>query len=197
MAMVECRVMRWGTTMKSTIQIFVCGVVAAVLLTAVSPARGLAQYVRITGEAVNVRTEPSTQSTVIVVAERGDVFEFEGRRGPWLEINMFSGEYRWVHESLAEVTSVAPQMPTSEATRRSAFVAVVRAQDRALAESERRFPDGTNSNIDYIIARIDYERLLYDRFELPIFRRHGIAPALRIPLNSEGIRKNWVPPLDG
>ena len=169
------------------------GVATATIIAAVAPASARAQYVRITGEAVNVRTQPSTQSTVIVVAERGDVFELEGRRGRWLEINMFSGEYRWVHESLAEVTSGAPQMPTSEATRRRAFVEVVRAQDRALAESERRYPDGTDARIEYITARIDYERLLYDKYELPIFRRFGIAPALRGSLTVEGIRKNWVP----
>ena len=62
---------------------------------AITPASARGQYVRITGEAVNVRTEPSTQSTVIVVAERGDVFGFVGRQGQWLEITMFSGDSRW------------------------------------------------------------------------------------------------------
>ncbi len=155
---------------------------------AITPASARGQYVRITGEAVNVRTEPSTQSTVIVVVERGYVFGFVGRQGQWLEITMFSGDSRWVHGSLAQVTTGAPQMPSSEATRRRAFVEFVRAERRSIAEADRRYSP------TQFTAQIDYQRLLYDRYALPVFRRNGIASTLRTRLIVEGIEKNWLPP---
>lgn len=145
-----------------------------------------AQYVRVTSERVNVRTAPSTSSTVVVQALRGDVFELRGRSGDWHQINMFSGEWRYLHSSLATPTSQVAPMPSSEDVRRRAFVDLVRAQDRAVAESERPYPRD-------VMSQIELERILYDRYELPVFHRYGIQPPHRGTLVAEGIRKNWLP----
>lgn len=79
-------------------------------------------------------------------------------------------------------------MPSSEATRRRAFVEFVRAERRSIAEAERRYSP------TQFIEQIDYQRLLYDRYALPVFRRNGIASTLRTRLIVEGIEKNWLPP---
>jgi hypothetical protein len=158
---------------------------SAVLLVSYTPSlRG--QYLRVTAKTADVRAQPNPSSTVVVQATLGDLFKLQGKEGAWFEISMFGGEYRYLHESVAEVTPSAPALPESVDTRRRAFVELVQAQDRAVAEAERRYPR------DYA-RQIDYERLLYDRYELPILRRYGISPARYGELIAEGIRRNWVP----
>lgn len=73
-------------------------------------------------------------------------------------------------------------MPSSADLRKRACHAVVRAQDRAAAEAESRHPT------DFKRA-MDLERLLYDRYELPIFRQYGIPPARNGELVAECARK--------
>lgn len=165
---------------------FPVGLICAALV--LGPAALPAQYLRVSTTA-NIRTGPSTNSEVVVQARAGDVFELEGRSGEWYEINMFSGEYRYVHSSLASPTVTLPPKPQSVSTRRQAFREIVRAQDRAVQEARRQYPDD-------VMRQIDYERLLYDRYELPIFRRHRIAPPHNVQLRIEGIRNGWIPPLE-
>lgn len=150
-----------------------------------SVASAYAEYVSVTADAVNIRTGPSTSSVVIVKAQEGDIFELKGEDGQWYKINMFSGEYRYFHQSLAKPVGEAPALPADSSVRRRACIEVVRAQDRAAAEAQRRYPTQFEQ-------QIDYERLLYDRYELPIFRRFGISPARNSKLVVECAKKGWL-----
>lgn len=142
----------------------------------------------ITGENVNIRTEPS--GTVITQARSGDVFEFRERDGDWLAILMFSGEYRYVHASLARPTDSVPAQP-DEATRRRAFQALVRAEDRATAEADHQIPPTARGTIE---RNIDLQRILDDRYKLDVCHRFdGIQPAHYNSLKVEGVRKGWMP----
>lgn len=145
-----------------------------------------AQFIRVTGEEVNVRTNPNTTSTVVVQAKANDVFELQGQRGEWYEIAMFSGEYRYLHGSLAVQVDHAPALPSSADVRRRACIEIVRVQDRAVAEAERRYP--TNYS-----RQVDLERLLYDRYELPVFHKFSISPARNSALVVECAKKRWLP----
>lgn len=144
------------------------------------------RLLEVTGETVNIRVEPNTSSTVVTQAVKGDVFKLIATQGNWFEISMFSGEYRYIHNSLARETANKPAMPSSEAQRRRIFVAIVRSQDRAVKEAEQRFPRD-------FIKQIDFERLLYDRYEMAILHQFKMAPALHTELILEGIEKNWIP----
>jgi len=157
-------------------------------LLVVAPTVANAQdYLVVTGESVNVRVTPS--GTVIGQARQGDVFEFKGRDGQWLKVNMFSGEYRYIHSSLVHLTDSVPSGP-NESTRRQAFRALVRAEDRAIAEADRQIPPTTSTAI---YRNIDLQRLLDDRHKLTVCHEHGIQPAHYDALRVEGIRKGWMP----
>ena len=152
-----------------------------------TPCHSLDRLIVVTGDRVNIRVEPNTSSTIVTQAQEGDIFKLSTKRGTWYEIYMFGGDYRYIHASFAKETAEEPVMPTSEEQRRRIFVEIDRAQDRAVKESEQRFPND-------FMKQIDYERLLYDRYELEILHRYRMAPALHTELFMEGIRKKWVPP---
>lgn len=141
----------------------------------------------ITDDEVYIRTEPN--GTVIGQAQPGDVFEIGGTDGDWFMIHMFSGEYRYVHSSLALHTDSLPRQQ-DEATRRSAFQALVNAEDRASAEADRRIPPATVEDIN---RNIDLQRLLDDRYKLEVCHRFGVQPAYYNTIKLEGIRKGWMP----
>lgn len=150
---------------------------------------GLAQqYVRVTADALNVRTVPGG-GTIIGQAVRDDVFELRGQRGIWYEINMFSGEYRYIHSNYAAVVASLPPQP-AEPIRRLAFQALVRAEDRAFAEADRRIPPTSRAAIE---RNIDLQRVLDDRYKLKVSHEYQIQPAHYNKLKIEGIRKNWIP----
>ncbi len=142
------------------------------------------EYIQVTGDEVNVRLLPSTSSVIITTARKGDVFKLKGRKQGWYAIAMFSGEYRYLHSSLAELTKSVPPLSSSTGVRRKACQALVRAQDRAVAEAEARYPTDFG-------RETDLERLLYDRYELPIFQKYGIAPAHNSKLVVECAEKRW------
>jgi hypothetical protein len=118
-------------------------------------------------------------------AKADDVFKLLDQSGDWFEVVMFSSESRYLHESLAERTADAPPLPASAEQRRKACIEIVRAQDRATAEAERRYPT------DYR-RQIALERLLYDKYELPIFHRFFISPARNASLVVECAKKRWL-----
>lgn len=147
-------------------------------------------FIRVTGEAVDIRTAPSTSSTAIGQSRAGDVFEYRGREGDWYTINMFSGEWRYIHTSQAERTIDLPPLPTSEAKRKEAFRALLRAEDRAQAHARARYPvsPGDRSSLD---RHVEHSRIWNDRLKLEPCHEHGIQPAHFNSLKLEGIKKNW------
>ena len=147
---------------------------------------GAAQYVRIVSDVANIRQGPNLNAAVIAQARSGDVFRFSEVRGDWYEIFIFSGEARYVHSSVSQRTNSAPPLPASADVRRRACFEIVRAQDRAVREAEARYP------ADYM-RQIDYERLLYDKYELPIFHKYGLPPARNSALVLECAQKRWLP----
>jgi uncharacterized protein YgiM (DUF1202 family) len=162
-----------------------CLSVIATLFSA--PGLALAQeYVVVTGESVNIRSGPG--GAVVGQARSGDVFELQGREGEWFSILMFSGEYRSVHSSLVRASPSAPSQP-SEAIRRRAFQAFVRAEDRATAEADRQI---LPTNLAAIERNIDLQRLLDDRYKLEVCHQFSVHAVHYNTLKVEGIRKGWI-----
>lgn len=147
------------------------------------------QYVRIDVPAANIRVNPTTSSGVVGKAVKGDVFEYEGRQGDWLRINMFSGEYQWVHASLASLIGDPPTYPASANRRRSIFEAMVRAEDRAVRESMARYPNPADFR-----RQTDLQRLLDDRYKLETANAKKFPVAWWNRLVVEGTEGGWTPP---
>ncbi len=132
-------------------------------------------FIKVVGDGANIRTAPD--GTIIVQAQRGEVFEARGQEGEWQLINMFSGEHRYIHTSLVTPAQEAPPLPSSEGSRRRAFAALLQAEDQAWAEAEAQ---GTS-----------VRRVLNDRYKLEVSHRFGIHAVHYTAISVEGVRKNW------
>ncbi len=143
-------------------------------------------YIKIIKNGTNIRSKPNTNSIVIVTALAGDAFKLVKLEGNWYLITMFSGEYRYVFASLAEKQNEVPSLPSLKEVRKKAFIELVRAQDKAVAESMARYPNDFNK-------QTTLEYILYDRYELPICRKYSIPPPLYYKLIIEGAKSGWVP----
>jgi len=118
------------------------------------------RFIEITGNIVNIRTGPSTSATIITRAKKGDIFELKGETNGWYEIDMFSGEYRYIHESLAKLTTYTISLPSSASICQKIFNFIGEAEDRAMDEADQKYPMNIPDNI---YQNIDYQRLLIDK----------------------------------
>jgi hypothetical protein len=159
---------------------------AATLIVLLAPAGHAADYVRITTDNARIRTTTSLDAEIVAQAHTGDVFKLKARVGDWFVIFMFSGEARYVHQSIAETTALAPDLPDEDERRRAACIDIVLAQDQAGSDAAVEYPH----DFDY---REDARRLLYDRYELPIFHKHGLSPARNSELVVECAERRWLP----
>ena len=144
------------------------------------------RFIEITGNTVNIRTGPSTSTTIVARAKMGDIFELKGETNGWYKINMFSGEYRYVHKSLAKLTTYTISLPSSDSIRQKIFNLIGEAEDRAMDEADQKYPMNIPNNIN---QNIDYERLLIDKYKLTIFHEFKVQPVIYRELIVEVIKE--------
>jgi len=113
---------------------------AALMITMSVTAYSADQYVQVTGDNVNIRFSPSTSSQVIASARKGDIFELEGEEQEWFAISLFSGEYRYIHKSLAIEVPYEPEVPGSVSVRQQMYKAFWDLEGTAMADADRRYP---------------------------------------------------------
>jgi len=147
-------------------------------------------YLRITASAATIRLGASSTSRRVVTARQDDVFTLDGREPGWYRMFVASGEYRYVSDTLAQPVATTPPLPSDPTVLQRACFADVYAQDRAQAEAEQRFPEEVAGNMD---AYIDLERLLDDRYEVPVFERYHIPMAQHPALTATCAQNNWIP----
>ncbi len=163
--------------------VVVLGLVYSAILAAEStPTR----FIEITGNTVNIRTGSSTSTAIVAQARKYDTFELEGEINGWYEIYMFSGEYRYVHKSLAKLTTYTISLPSSASIRQRIFNLMGEAEDRAMDEADQKYPLNIPNNI---YQNIDYQRLLIDKYVLTIFHEFKVQPAIYIELIVEVIKE--------
>ena len=134
-----------------------------------------AQYVRVTDDVANILLDSTLTATVIAEARAGDVFKLHDASDEWYEVSMFAGDWRYLHYSVADTTTTLPPLPPSPDVRKRACDEIISAQGRAIDDAIEKYPTDFS-------RQIDYERLLYDRYELPIFQKYAIPPAQNSPL---------------
>ena len=59
-------------------------------------------YIEVISDVANIRVLQNTSSTIFTQSIKGDIFELRGKEGEWYQINMFTGEWRYFHDSLAK-----------------------------------------------------------------------------------------------
>jgi len=155
-----------------------------ILLLGVTPVFSEDKYIQVTGEKVNIRFKNNSNSTIIAKAKKGDIFELISEKGNWFEINIFSGEYRYIHKSLGKIVSYVPALPQSESNRKAIFHELLMIEDKADSEANRKYPGD-------IYKMIDYCRILDDRYKLEIFHCYNVQPPIYTKLIVEGVKKGW------
>jgi len=163
-----------------------CLMSAALMITMSVTAYSADQYVQVTGDNVNIRFSPSTSSQVIASARKGDIFELEGEEQGWYEISMFSGEYRYIHNSLAKEVPYEPKMPESVSVRQQMYRAFWDLEGKAMADADRRYPP----TID-VMKNIDHSRILEDKYKLEVVHQFNTQAPIYIKIAAEGVEKNW------
>lgn len=136
-------------------------------------------HVRVTGTEADIHTAPSTLSEVVVQAQEGEIFGVFGTQGEWYIIDMFTLPPRYLHQSLAEKTE-KPKFQVSRAVRKNACLEIDEVQRQAEEEGYERLVRGEFADN---LAWATHVRLINDRYQLPIYRKYGISPALADELN--------------
>gem|GEM_PF-896794 len=134
-----------------------------------------AEIVRIISEYANIRPVPDTESMIIGEALEDDIFEFEGEEDNWIKIKLFSGEHRYVHNSLAKVINYSISAPFSNDVYLNLMKELGEAEDKALRESNDKYPLSHGKNIE---KNIEYQKILLDRYILDIFHENDLQPVI-------------------
>lgn len=142
------------------------------------------KYIKVMRERVNIRYENNLKSIIIAKARKSDIFKLTSEKGDWYEITVFSGDYRYIYRSLAKIILYLPSLPKSESTRRAVFLELVEAKNQVIIDTNKKLPTS-------IYNKIDYSRILEDRYKLEIFHRYNIQPPTYWQLIAEGERKGW------
>lgn len=142
------------------------------------------RYVQVMKTRVNIRHENSVLSIIVAKARKGDIFKLASEKRNWYEVVIFSGEYRYIHKTLGKEISYFPSLPKSESIRREIFRELIEAKEQAMIDANKKLPANINN-------KIDYSRILEDRYKLEMFHRYQIQSPIYWQLISEGARKGW------
>lgn len=154
---------------------------ASVLTTVPVASQAVEPFVEITASRVNIRTAPRLSSAIVTRARRGDIFRLRSRRGRWYEIELFTGEPRYVFAELARPTRARPPAIPA-ALRKRVEKAAAAARDRARREAAAAVPlpqgGGSAALSKAMVDRaVDRELFLVDRYMTAAFHRLGLSPA--------------------
>jgi hypothetical protein len=159
---------------------------AALIVTMAVTAYSADQYIQVTGDNVNIRFSPSTSSQIITVARKGDIFKLEGEEQEWYAISMFSGEYRYIHKSLAQELFYEPIAPGSVSVRQQMYRAFWDLEGKAMAEADRRHPPTVD-----VMKNIEYSRILEDKYKLAVVHQFNTQAPIYTKIAVEGAENSW------
>ncbi len=163
-----------------------CLMSAALMITMSVTVYSADQYIQVTGDNVNIRFSPSTSSQIIASARKGDIFELEGEEQGWYEISIFSGEYRYIHKSLAQEVFYEPEVPASISVRQQMYRAFWDLEGRAMTDADRRYPPTMD-----VMKNIEYSRILEDKYKLEVVHQFDTQAPIYIKIAVEGVENNW------
>lgn len=147
------------------------------------------EYIQVINDKSFIGYAPTNSSLLIAIAKKGDVFELSSEKNGWFGIYMFSGEERYVRGSDATKISVELKVPESIETRKIIFNKIAGAETRARIESEQKYP--TTKLLDDIKKRVDYQRVLQDKYTLEVFHSFNLLSPMKNKIVVEGIINHW------
>lgn len=134
-----------------------------------------AKFVKVTSELADIKILPIKTSIIIGEAFKNDIFEFVGEESEWIKIKIFSGEYRYIHQSFVKVLDCGISAPFSDDLCPLLMQRLVDAEEKSLSEANDKYPITNGENVE---KNIEYERILLDRYKLKIFHEFDLQPVI-------------------
>ena len=128
------------------------------------------KYVQIEEEVVNIRLKPTTSSSIVGQAVLGQVFLRTDAMNNWIEIELPSGERRWVYRSLVSLVTDYGAILED--------VDIVSLQEALMNSKERSKKDSKDSvtKKNESMNQKELELFLLDKYTLSVFRTYGVSP---------------------
>ncbi len=134
-----------------------------------------ADFVSVTSAVANLRASPSIDSAVVAKVPQSTTCELAAVRGDWFEVAAFTGDYRYLHSSVARSVGQAPPLTDEPTTLVSSCRGFVAAENRAMNEALVLEP------IDFD-RQIDLEWRLTDRYKMAVAQKYRLHPARSVEL---------------
>ena len=120
------------------------------------------------------------------VLPKGWAAEYAGEKGPYYQVFLFSGEYRYVLKSMTRRGKIKPKFP-SETLAKAICQKMNDAEDRAQAEADRQIPIDQSLELNIRLARE-----LEDNYKLKLFIAKGISPMHQGRIVVEAIKRGLL-----
>ena len=120
-----------------------------------------AQFVRVISDFANIRVTPNPDSKIVGEAFKGDIFKYINEENDWIEIEMFSGDARYIHRSLVTVFVHGLSAPFSNDICPQLMERLKQVKEKSLIES-----DDKSQNI------------LLDSYIIEIFHEFNLQPVI-------------------
>ena len=125
------------------------------------------KYVQIEEEVVNIRFKATTSSSIVGQAVLGQIFLRTDATTNWIEIQLPSGENRWVHRGLVSLVTDYGAILES--------VNISSLKSALIDAKERAQKDSFNKNIESMNKK-EINTFLLDKYTLSVFRTYRVSP---------------------
>ena len=148
-------------------------------------------YVVLNTFDVDIRTGPGIDHFIVCTTGKSEIFKLVNKENDWLEIEMYSGDNRFVHRDLVyflETFIPAHKMtlPESDEKSKKIFSDLKRAKTVAKKEAEEIIP----ANVDKE-RHENFRKILQDKNIHAVFQIHGFQSALYPELMALAKKNNW------
>lgn len=126
--------------------------------------------VKVVVDEAIIYTEQNTDTSPIIRATKGDIFEVTDAQDGWTQIHLFSGEDRYIKSSQVATIHEIPPYPSYVSVRKDLCAKVKDASSKASKDSSSKYPD----NVD---RQSTYEYILFDKYILDVYRTLDIPAA--------------------
>lgn len=140
---------------------------------------------------VNLRTGPGTDYYVVCMAGKGEIFKLAGEQGDWIEIEMYSGDNRFVHRDLVYfltefVDGHNMRFPEQEEKTRKIYQDILWAKSLAKQDADEIIPANISNERHSNFLKIRQDKHIHDIFEM-----YGIQTAMYSQIMEYAKKNKW------
>ncbi len=110
-----------------------------------------------------IYTERNTDTSPIIRATEGDIFEVTDVQDGWTQIHLFSGKEHYIKSSQVATIREIPPYPSYPDVRKDLCTKIKNASSKASKDSSSKYPN----NVD---QQSSYEYFLLDKYVLDVYR---------------------------